>query len=604
MRKIFVSSAVFLIISYLSARVGMIMIGDVPFPGESFIFTVLFCLLAILNLYIRKKAPNIVSLKRRWAELILSVILGFCFVIGYALDFSENRTFKFVSGSPVKIVLAAFLFSYYFFMLMVWFDLFFEKKNGQTGSPADSDLPRNSLRSGDPKRIVRVLAIVLFAGWMPYLICNLPGSLANDSRDQLKIILNLAEWSNHNPVLVTLIYGALFQSGRAVFGTDNSGITVIAVFQLILMSFSFSLLLYEAVCLISNDKIKRIFLVISSAFYIFVPIFGGAGQIVLKDSLHTPFFIMMTASQMDIIRNPSRKMNKVFYCLFLILTSLSRAMAMLYAFAGVPGMIYIIYKKSNSLPDPAAAGKNKRGIAVSVGSAALFVAVWTYVLLPLFGVKSYPSYEKYSLPFQQVSYVVVNHYEELDEKDLEAIDNVISTDEILRVYKPNLADPVKKLYQDGDMDLFWKVYFKWYTKYPVDMIKGLFTSYYKYLYPYSIGYGNFRQYIGNCSKLGIDVHYVLEKARALIRSYVDFWETNPILMILMGPGLYIWILLYSFVKAIQKKSAERLTILLPFIFLFLGLFLTPVNGETRYALPIIAGSPMLIILGASQNSLS
>ena len=128
------------------------------------------------------------------------------------------------------------------------------------------------------------------------------------------------------------------------------------------------------------------------------------------------------------------------------------------------------------------------------------------------------------------------------------------------------------------------------------MIAGLLSSCYQYFYPLSVGFGNYCSVIEDYSGAGLDIYFVHEEARSDMDAYAAKWETNAILSLVMGPGLYTWILLFSASRCVQYKSMKMFCIILPLLILMIGLPFTPVNGDVRYAYPILSSAPLLVAL--------
>ena len=77
------------------------------------------------------------------------------------------------------------------------------------------------------------------------------------------------------------------------------------------------------------------------------------------------------------------------------------------------------------------------------------------------------------------------------------------------------------------------------------------------------------------------------------RSYVEIWEQTAGLDLLMGPGLYSWVLVIYCGNCFRKRNKDALLKLMPLILLMFGFLLTHVNAETRYAFPLMASAPLI-----------
>lgn len=68
-------------------------------------------------------------------------------------------------------------------------------------------VPASSL----PKWSIAVALSLVLAAWIPLLIVFWPGSLAHDGASQLLVANGTRQLSNHHPVLITWIYGAIME---------------------------------------------------------------------------------------------------------------------------------------------------------------------------------------------------------------------------------------------------------------------------------------------------------------------------------------------------------------------------------------------------------
>ena len=198
---------------------------------------------------------NNVKLRFKISNYILSVVLSLLLYYGYIVDNEVSNAYDLTLFTSLLIVL---LISVIVFVIITALEFIVYKT---------SDIN---------KHIWIVIPLILFLGWIPYLVCSFPGSLCYDSMMQLRQIYGVDALSNHNPILDTFIYGILFKSGRLLFGTDNAGVTVIVIFQLVLSSLSFSYVLYQVYNLTKSKFLLFAFLIL----YILVPLFGCGMQVV------------------------------------------------------------------------------------------------------------------------------------------------------------------------------------------------------------------------------------------------------------------------------------------------------------------------------------
>ena len=443
-------------------------------------------------------------------------------------------------------------------------------------------LGRRRLKEKEIRPIAwKLIPVILIISWLPYWLYIFPGSFSNDVTEQILQVFHIKPLSNHNPVLDTWIFGALFKFGRAVTGIDNAGIVTIIIFEMLLMAFAFTYGIYQGYELTKS----RDFVLVAAAFYAVIPMFGCAAHTVLKDTLHMPIFVFMIGIQISLIRKPT-KGKCILYAVSIILVSLTRAMAFLYACIGGAIFLVFFWKKKMDF---------RRLLVVAVTAAVVFVILWENVFLSMFGVKKYPSVEKYSAPLYQIAYVVCQH--DLTEEETEAINSFLDVDLVRHKYDPDIIDEIKVMYHGETPAELWKIYRAWWKKYPKDMIWSFGRSYYKYVYPPAVGSRNGRFRLLNLSKYGLHTHLVVDESyKTALRVYLEkVWSKYTVLRLFFGPGLYSWVLLFGLQQCIRKRSRNVIH-LIPLLVLFIGLFLTPVNGEMRYAYPVLASAPIVIAL--------
>ena len=424
------------------------------------------------------------------------------------------------------------------------------------------------------RKKIFIITLIIFCGWMPYFICNYPGSVCNDARDQLAQILKQQHYSNHNPIVDTVIYGIFFKLGRIIGGSDNSGIASIVLLQFFLLAMSFGISGYIGYKFTKS----RLFVIFTVMFYVFTPLFGGGAQCVLKDTLHTSFFVMWACCSLMLTERMTDSKLAVF-CILSAVVAYTRSMANAYVFPALIAWGYKIVKYDSK----------RRRIIMVLLTVILTLAFEPFINV-FFEVEKYPSREKYALPLQQIGYVVSNN--ELSDEEYKMVSEVIPVDVIKQEYNPNLADPLKNCISDESQKRIPKIYFFLLKKYPLDMITAVAVSYYKYFIPGTSGNGSYRAYIADCDALGLSIYYVNKNGKAVIDKYVGFWLGNNFLRFFMGPGIYSCVFIFSFVVC----KSKWIEFYIPLFVLCAGLLFTPVNGEIRYAFPIIALSPVMIAL--------
>ena len=144
----------------------------------------------------------------------------------------------------------------------------------------------------------------------------------------------------------------------------------------------------------------------------------------------------------------------------------------------------------------------------------------------------------------------------------------------------------------GDVKEILSVWFALAKRFPGEFVYSVITASWKYFFAFSTGSTEYWYGIDDFSKLGKEIAFVIPVR--YIKNYVMFWVESPSLSRLIGPGPYSWMLLFSAGRAWRNKSKEILVLIVPMAILMIGLIFTPINGECRYAYPLIGMAPIIL----------
>ena len=526
--------------------------------GIWLIFALLFCFLTALFY------PFATGEKRvRRSSVLLGLVYAVLFTIGICQQCSENEDF-FIPGTGRFFRLG---------LLAAWL-LFFACCVEALNQKLDSmECPRGERTLS--RRTFFVTAGALLLLWLPFVVLDYPGAVCYDTVQQFGQFWGMIPRSNNSPFFDTVVYGVLYGIGSCLGGSDNFGIGFIVICQLILYAASFAYAI-ETVCRVTGFRAPRWIL---TALYGLVPIFGGAVRVVLKDSLHLPFVMLYCTVLVRILYFPVTKKTRAAFCLTFMLAALTRKAALSYVLAGAV-VLCLLAKK----PD-------KRKLLLCTVLSVLLVLGVEKVLYPLLGIAEAPSSELVALQIQSVSYITRRQLDYIPQELLQRIDAVLGIDNILTLYNPNNADYMKTCFS-GDVKEILSVWFALAKRFPGEFVYSVITASWKYFFAFSTGSTEYWYGIDDFSKLGKEIAFVIPVR--YIKNYVMFWVESPSLSRLIGPGPYSWMLLFSAGRAWRNKSKEILVLIVPMAILMIGLIFTPINGECRYAYPLIGMAPIIL----------
>ena len=518
----------------------------------------------IYSLFFSKKRPF------QPGALILAAFFSLFFIVGTCQSVSENTFFSvpFFGLPGAAMQYAAALIFFYAAILLVY-----EKTEALSG------LPSRIGRERSRKYLYFSGTAFLLLMWLPYLIAFFPGSLCYDARAQLMQIWGDAPLSNHNPIFDTLIYGALYNLGSFLGRSDNAGVFAIILFQWLLLGSVLGYCVQTVYDINSRPMIRYLLLI----FFALNPMFGSAVQVVLKDTVHLAAFVLYYCMLLRLALLPEEKGQLAKTAVLCLLALLTRKASLPYVV--LAGLMTAWYLRKTT---------GKQLLTVTVLATALFL-VCENLMLPLLHVQEAPSRELYSLFIQNVAYITRNHHLELAAHDLETIDRLIGLESILTKYDPNLADPLKNSFTESGTELLM-LNMQLALRYPMDAVRGLLTGCWKYYFPFCSGRAYLYAYMAEVDHLGRNIYFAFPLLQKLASLYVHALANVPVISLLMGPGFYVWMLLFTAMRTIRTKQKALISLMIPLILLTVGLFLTPVNGENRYAYPVIAMAPVFLFL--------
>lgn len=533
--------------------------------GVQIVFSLLFCFMSSLFYPFASGEKRV-----HRSSALLGLVYAVLFTVGLCQQCSGNEDF-FIPGTGGLFRVG---------QLVAWLVFFtcaaeiLNQKLDSIESPCEKrELTRWSF-------FVTATVLVLF--WLPFVILDYPGAVCYDTKQQLGQFWGMIPRSNNNPFFDTVVYGFLYGIGSFLGGTDNSGIGFIVICQLLLYAVSFAYAI-ETVCHVTNFRAPRWILI---TLYGLVPMFGGAVRVVLKDSLHLPFVMFYCTVLVRILYLPVTRKTRVTFCLAFVLAALTRKAALSYVLAGAVVMCLLAKKLE------------KRKLLICTVFSILLVMSVEKILYPLCGVASAPSSELVALQIQSVSYITQRQFDNIPVELLQRIDKVLGIDNIFKCYDHNYADYMKANF-NGDVKEIISLWFALAKRFPGECVYSIVTGSWKYFFIFSRGCGEYSFGITDFSALGKEITFVIPDR--YITGYVLFWVFSPFLSRFIGAGPYSWMLLFSAGRALRNKSKELLVLLVPMGMLMIGLIFTPINGECRYAFPLIGMAPIILALACCSG---
>lgn len=440
---------------------------------------------------------------------------------------------------------------------------------------------QNGLSRKD-KGIIVFSALACF--WVVYYLWCFPGNMVWDSGTSIAWYLNL-DRTNHNlPYFQNWLMGTFYSLGR-LFGAPIFGVGVYCLLQMLLeMMLLTKILLY----LSEADQIGRAAYV-PLVLYCLMPLFPIYALSMAKDSnfalaiLLFEYFALQYANEKEMFfANPAKTGG---LAVAIILMALFRNSAGL-----IPALAFIIICLIN---------RKHQAILISV-TALLGVLLVQYAVPGLFGIPPVDMRENMSMPLQTTAYYIHQVPEEVTQEEKEIIDSVVGYQEMMDLYDPQIADPIKDI---SDFDApkqkrFLKMWAGMIAKHPKVMLDGFYQSTYVYYTPDAVclarkPHASYSIAISDENKDRLDLRFD-QSAKENAQDTVETALNLPGVSVFAKIGIYSWILIgITLVTVLIRRVRRFFFCCVPLLMIFAGCLLSPVNGYYRYAYSMILSIPVV-----------
>lgn len=435
------------------------------------------------------------------------------------------------------------------------------------------------LPAPDKKRewLLFIVAFVIIAGcWIPWMHFCYPGSIATDTCSQILSWMGMEQIDASHPILCTIIYGSLFQFGLSL-DNEGLGIFLCLVAQGLLSAAAMGL---TAVIGYRHTRSKWWYCGIVG-FFAVLPTWQNAAQIVLKDVLHTGCYVLFYLQYLKCLRERDKKSltNVILLGICALLITYTRKATFYLAVISI-AVLAILYWKRYLIP--------------YLVCLAMVIGLFSFsnqVLYPMLNVREERESENYSLQFQQVALYCRTYQQEMSDEEIRIVNGTLNFETITAKYTPMISDPVKATYHGSAQDHteFWNLYRRMLFRHPGIFVKALLMGSFEHLNPWFKDVV-MRVYMDTDTGL-IHTQYKNANFWDSARYWLS-WLNIPVLRMLIGTGLYMWLFLIALGYTVRRKRRMAFLGLVPALMLFIGLFMSHVNGEIRYGYPMIASVPV------------
>ena len=540
-----------------------------------------------------KKGKVLSALVSLW--FVGVTIVGKCFAIDNSL-----RSIYCSEAQIIKTILLSigyFIIFYSLCISIINFRINIVKKKSQSRVGAFFD-----------KHCIAISIISMFLAWIPLMIIYYPCVASGDTVDSLAQFFNVEDlcWSakainlindnviinKHHSVLFTMILGNVVKFGYYIL-SYSFGIFLFIILQVAILIAIFTFLIYY----LKKIKTPTWMRVFALLFFCLSPIVSSYAIAAIKDTLGAILILFYNICLFQIIRNYDGFVKKKIFviafmiCILLILMIKSNSMYVI--ITSYATLLFAFWKSRKKL---------KKLVMILLLPLTLFLG-YDKILLPSLDVTGTNIKESYSVQFMQIARLAHRNKNAISDSDKEIIDKVLDYEAISRDYTPDLSDPVKNTYRkdvtEEELDDFWKVYFKYFKKYPKVYIASFINGIYAYFFPEvgeTKGIIKIDNRIGESSKFEIVNLDKFEDARYIHKALQDIFIKLPFFSFFNHVAFHDWFLILSVIYIIKKKCYKYIVPISSLIAIFLSCLISPVNGSFRYILPIVFSVPLILAI--------
>lgn len=578
-------------------------------------------------------------------RVVFSFLLAGIVLMGLVIRLSPKEktvTGMIISNGTGVLVTYALLF----FCMWIMMDKLFCSIDAAIKTEKRTDtFNSNTLHN---RQYVFKTAAIIFLSWLPYLIICYPTiTRGYDFFWQLLQGMGVFPLSNHHPIFGSLVFGAIFRLGYALGGA-SFGLALISIVQMILMALSMGVA-FAVLQTIATIPRKVYYALV--VFVCLCPVFPGHAVWAIKDAIFTAITIFLISQYLLNIWCISNNVHVpataslpslVFT---MVLFSLYRNGVALIAAVLILVLIFFNIRICKNMNRAV-----KSAVALLV--YCVFMLSWNS-LMSIMDVYPTNIREAVSLPMRQVIKMLQIHPEELNtesEKILnslyyEQISKGRDIKSIISSYDDNNADFIKVDFITDNNVIRALIYY-WIhmgAKHPGSYADALLRGTDGYWYfgknPHREKNGEiihainttgpeddfandtmidkrldalFLPTVKSLEFAGADtsktfgsicketpwlddlmhVSSTFPSARVTFGIILARMENIPLVSLILAPGTYFFILLLCFAYMFERRKIGRL--LWPIILIEVLAWLSPVNGYTRYVLPVAFVSILLI----------
>ena len=558
-------------------------------PLTVVLFVVIFILFMKGNGYsYTKKVPVSFAIIHEFAPLFGSG------AIAWLLYREKSAQF---SSSFFKLMTFAVLFLGYFVLLGTIISLIFfclnRKDFVKEKQEKSNAIYVKELGPDGEKKLFYITALVCFAFWLPYFLYEFPGIMTADSLVQYGEIMGMEPWSNHHPVVHTLLIKLFYDLGMLITGKPVIALSFYTVFQMIFMSFCSAAGVIEIIRI--EGEYNRNKIIPAMAFFAWVPFNSVFAVTMWKDVPFAGIAMLLSCHLVEMYRKKDegiRKRDMAVFAILGILFCLLRSNAFIAFIVFAPFFVWTF----------------RKNLVKAVAQVLTCIVCVILIKGPVFNATGIPGpdfVESLSLPLQQVARVLVDEGN-VDESEMAMIDAVVDRTYVELLYDPCYADNIKELVRAGHPEVleankkdYLGLYLKLFGKNPGKYIASFYDLEGGYFYPdveYKVADvdGIMSNPFGLYSMPIIGGKFI--KLKEILIKLSDFM---PVYGWLFSIGMYTIGLFISIIHVVRSRKMILIHVLM--LLLIGTLLIAAPVVDFRYAYAVVFTMPVWLALTVSNS---
>jgi hypothetical protein len=284
-------------------------------------------------------------------------------------------------------------------------------------------------REGHPSEVSRFRLTVLYSlCYLPYYLTFFPGNCGADTFESVNIALGNQPWTNHQPVLFTVLIKLIVDLIKGFLGLRGS----LGVFSFIHMVV-FAAVLSWLTCRIMKTTAPVWVKLFTAAFFALHPIIAMYSIYLTKDVIFGEILVILIMKLYDLAESRGELLKSPKFCLqtgaLFLLSAMLRNNG-LYILLGMTVVLLVVY-----------AACRKQILLMALTVICLY-AVWQGPVFRTLGIEKQSFAESASIPLQQIGYVIWTDGN-VGEEEAAFLDQLMPLEKVKQVYNPGYTDSYK-----------------------------------------------------------------------------------------------------------------------------------------------------------------